>query len=400
MGKAYDPWVGNGKRKPGGPPAWGTVYGAECVSEASAPMLRQLLEHRQGCALLLAYGILVAVAGCPVILGNSDSTDTDVIGVLKLVSGVTAVVYGLFGMLSGFFGLVADRASSALSVITIVLVFMAWFVLGVGLAGIIFEWVRSPDEQSYFPDSMDDPFGYEDLSNATFSGEYLPVETDVLVARIVELFTVVAYAAAVNGALTFFALKTRAFQRSGACRYNGPYFRWRLGYYSGLVCLAAATQLTLGIYLLASFGTGPFTHPATVGLYVVFVPEVAIVVGGLQLALGVYGMARSLLAHGRNHHFVVLSLLVTIISVGLQVVLQTSWAPDGQLAAESASSACLVIGLLLMPAYLDAKMRTIPAVLRKQDFSLAERYALASQDSLNVSIRARTNEHQQPPERV
>eukprot|EP00873_Tetraselmis_striata_P011147 jgi/Tetstr1/431411/TSEL_021101.t1 len=363
MGRKYDPWVGSGKSQPGGPPAWGTVWGSGAVREASAPMLRALLEHRQVACCCLLYGTLVAVSGCPPLVAAASGPPDTVMEALNLAAAVTAVGYGLVGILAGAYGAFCDRASSALSIITIVAVASAWFVLSVGVAGLALQWNLDPTDQSYFDG--------ESLAGVALG------RGDVLACRVVELAGGVAYLLAIAGALTFFALKARAFQRAGGVRYTGSFFRRRLGYYTCLTGVAGSAQLGLGIYLLVRFGGGPFEQPVVVSPFVVFWPEMAITVGSAQLALGAYGMGRALVgAGGRSNHFAMLAVCTAIAGVCLQVCVQAGWAAGGRFAGEAASGACLVLGLLLMPAYLDAKARGMPRTVASEDYSLAAKDAI------------------------
>lgn len=82
--------------------------------------------------------------------------------------------------------------------------------------------------------------------------------------------------------------------------------------------------------------------------------------------MGIWGLARrfGVANGGANDHSYQIAMAVTWTCVlSLMVMTQTSWAPGGELAGAAPTIACLVLGLHVMPAFLDYKHRTLPEKL-------------------------------------
>ena len=159
-----------------------------------------------------------------------------------------------------------------------------------------------------------------------------------------------------------------AYQNGKQGERGGLYFFGRMSFYTFMLTLAGLSQLMLGCYLLHNFGSGPLTAgPVGVAVYVVSFPEISIFVGLVQLINGVWGMIRSIFgsAHwGPNDNSYPIAIgFQWVCMLVLQIMTQVSYPPAGTVAAAAPAIACLSLGLNVMPAFLDHKMRNLPAVI-------------------------------------
>ena len=104
------------------------------------------------------------------------------------------------------------------------------------------------------------------------------------------------------GSIAFMQFSLYAFYNAIPEDRHSGYFANRLGLYSLILCVAGISQLMLGSYLLTNFDmndgrlSGGYVR---VGIYVIVIPSMGMIVGGLQVINGLWGFARSLdVAHG------------------------------------------------------------------------------------------------------
>ena len=145
-------------------------------------------------------------------------------------------------------------------------------------------------------------------------------------------------------------------------RHSG-YFAGRLSFYSLILCVAGISQLMLGSYLLTNFDmddgrlSGGYVR---VGVYIMVIPSMGMIVGGLQVINGLWGFARSLdVAHGGPDDILYAFSMAFqwIVMLVVQIIAQIGYLPGGELAAMAPRVLAMSFALNLMPPYLDYKMR-------------------------------------------
>ena len=144
---------------------------------------------------------------------------------------------------------------------------------------------------------------------------------------------------------------------------SGAYFEGRLGFYSGMLALGGLVQLMLGAYCRVRFGLSVLEEgPVRAAMLTVTYPTIAIAIGFVQVLNGVWGVARSVGYHQASNDYIFqISLAVQwLVVLTVQCVTQIAYLPGGMLAAAAPAFAAVSLGMNLMPAFLDHKMRTLP----------------------------------------
>jgi hypothetical protein len=212
--------------------------------------------------------------------------------------------------------------------------------------------------------------------------EYDPSESDVRVVASMAIFAVLTYAFALVGSLAFFLFAMYAFINGKPELRPATYFRGRMLFYSFVLALAGFTQLLMGSYVHKNFAddSGELPYGSIfVPFYVVMFPAINIVIGGLQTLFGLWGMLRSLhvsiFVIGTDHHetqsydktFQIAMFGSWFLQLVLQFITQIGYEP-GPDYGSAPQFFCLAVGLNLMPAYLDYKMRSLPEVIDKVEY--------------------------------
>jgi hypothetical protein len=177
-----------------------------------------------------------------------------------------------------------------------------------------------------------------------------------------------------------------AYQNGKQADRGGLYFFGRMSFYTFMLTMAGISQLLLGCYLLRNFGSGPFAGTVDVAFYVVSFPQISIVVGLVQTINGLWGLFRSIfnMAHwGPNDNSYPIAILIQwFLVLTLQILTQISYPPADTLAAAAPTVALISVGLNVMPAYLDYKMRNLSPVMTEDYYGpepeKAERESLNS----------------------
>ena len=143
---------------------------------------------------------------------------------------------------------------------------------------------------------------------------------------------------------------------------SGSYFEGRLGFYSGVLAFGGLVQLMLGAFCRLNFGSVLTAGPVQAALLTVTYPTISVIIGFLQVLNGVWGIARSVGYHqGPNDIIFPISLAVQwLVVISAQCVAQIAYLPGGMLAVAAPTFAAISLGINLMPAFLDHKMRTLP----------------------------------------
>ena len=87
------------------------------------------------------------------------------------------------------------------------------------------------------------------------------------------ILAVLAYGVGFLGSMSFFVFALFAYQSGKPGDRSADYFRSRSNLYMFLLTQAGLTQLLLGSYALAQWGSGALEPPIGVAVYVVHFPE-------------------------------------------------------------------------------------------------------------------------------
>jgi hypothetical protein len=219
------------------------------------------------------------------------------------------------------------------------------------------------------------------MFNKYISPMYTPSELDVDLVASMGILSVLTYGFALVGSLAFFLYTMRAFLlKKPELRAAGYYRKFHL-LFSGVLALAGFSQLFLGAYIQKNFtnGGGKLDYgPIAVAVFVVNFPAMNIVVGGLQVLFGMWGMLRTFhialvgqddldsQQHDKTFQLAMFGSL--FLQLALQVITQIGYVPGDLLSENASKIACLSIALNLMPAYLDYKMRSLPSVIDQLEY--------------------------------
>ena len=175
-----------------------------------------------------------------------------------------------------------------------------------------------------------------------------------------------SYASAFVGSMAFMAFALFAYQTGKPTYRNASYYRSRLTYYGAGLTLAGLAQLMLGAYILNNFGSGPLLPAIGVAMFIVHWPEITVFVGLVQMLTGIFALLRryGIMNKGKDDNRLQYSAYFMWICVlSMQILTQVGFAPEGMLAPAAPTIACLSLGISMMSAYLDYKMRNTPEVL-------------------------------------
>ena len=169
---------------------------------------------------------------------------------------------------------------------------------------------------------------------------------------------------------------------------TASYFQSRLTYYGCCLlslgslnsCLAPTSppSLVLVLYLPA----------IGVAMYIVHFPGINIFVGLIQLLTGIFALLRryGIMNNGKDdNRLQYCACFMWLCMLSMQILTQVGYAPEGMLAPAAPTIACLSLGISLMSAYLDYKMRNTPEILPADYYGSSDTAAVNSiQDDSSV----------------
>jgi hypothetical protein len=297
----------------------------------------------------------------------------------SLAGGFFQVAFGGMAMMVGYLSLVQSFGNPNLSVALILLTQTAWIpyitdMVAIGVDAFV-------DLQTDFVAIIIDPTSSsvileEYVVNPFIPPIYLPTERDVRFFGAMGILGVIAYGVGFLGSLAFTEFTVYAFDMNEPMARNAEYYRGRLLFYTFVLVVAGMSQLLLGAYSLSEYGNGPLEPPLVVAMYTISFPEISITIGILQMLVGYFGIARYLgfvPVGPRSHEYQIMLLLQFIAMVALQYLTQIGYAPGDEGATGAGtiiSWVLLSVGLNVLPAFLDYKMRTMPQTLTKEYFGI------------------------------
>ncbi|CAB9496059.1 expressed unknown protein [Seminavis robusta] len=287
---------------------------------------------------------------------GANTTDPGEIPFWGLVGGLCLFINGNLAVLVGYLVTVHDWDHRYLTQFLMVTIQTAWIpyitdMTSVGKAS------RLPAEENVFI-----PFEYE------------PSDADVQFVGAIGIVAILTYGFAFVGSIAFMVWSLYGYTNGNHEQRSGSYFKGRLGFYSGVLSLAGIAQLLLGTYCSVKFSARTLSEgPVHVAFLFVTYPVISILVGTVQFLNGLWGFARSYGYHlGANDVSFCMSLAMQwVLVLSLQIVAQIGYLPGGEAAAAAPTVAAFSLGLNLMPAYLDQKMRSLPAEFPEHYYAAA-----------------------------
>jgi hypothetical protein len=280
-----------------------------------------------------------------------------------LLAALTQITFSISSIAVGFGWLVLDKGDKTCSLINMILTYLSWHPFLTVISLLIFVADKYPETgvQIYIPASID----------------LAPSERQVDSLAAFEVFGFIAYAANLIGALTFFSTKLFRMQsESGLTVYNRSYYNSRQMYYTFLTLLAGITQLVLGFYVQDEFGDGRYEEPIGYGPFIVSYPEISIAMGFLIFFHGVILFMRSVGPHESRvkyaSHFQGWTFFVFLCAASMQILTQSAVAPAAY--AGTAINIFNVLGLAVMPTFLDIKACTTPETIADDYYSTNSSY--------------------------
>lgn len=306
---------------------------------------RLLSDKRQLGGMMIILGaaaLIFPMANVSTLIGPDGTTANEGIPLSSLCAGVIVITMGVISMITGYMALVHDYTSRHLTGFLIVFGQLAYIPFITDLTNV----------------------GRGARSGSAFIPEaYGPSEGDVRFVGAMGMMGVLGYGTGFLGSLSFVQFALYSFQTGNPQARPGSYYRGRLSFYSFCLLLVGVSQLLLGSYVLSSFGNGPLPKGGiAVAMYMVNFPEISVFVGLVQILLASFGLARSFgVANGAdNHAFQALAAFSWICTVSMQNLTQIAYAPGGTAAGMAPSVTMLTLGLNVLPAFLDYKMRSTP----------------------------------------
>jgi hypothetical protein len=335
-------------------------------SNPNVGTMRLQSDMRQIAALLLITGMcsIFQPLGDIAAFITPGNTSTTGIPFSALMGSLCLVVIGLLAVFVGYNQLVHEMSSKYITAFLILFVQTAYIIYLTGMVDI----------------------GKAAKAGAGFiPATYGPSAGDVRFVGAMGILSIVAYGFTFVGSIAFFAFALYAYQAGHPQDRNGAYYKGRMLFYTGMLMVAGTSQFVLGSFVNSKFGGGSLDK-GTIGVavYVVNFPGMNIFVGLLQMINAVWGLARSydIGVFGTNDvSFQASMFLGFFVQLLLQVIVQIGYVPGDTLSAAAPKVFGLMVGLNLMPAYLDYKARTVPDDMPMEYYD-SEKMSVASIDNM------------------
>lgn len=313
--------------------------------EHGASRLRGDMRQMGGLLLLFSFPVLIfPMAGLSSLVGPDGQTPSGGMGLSALIGAVFVITMGFIGIIVGWWSTVLDGGSKWMSGLLAVFIQLAYVPFVTDLVA-IGKGIRSGT--AFIPASFD------------------PTPGDVTFVGVMAYFGIFGYAFGYLGAQAFLAFAMYAYQNGKPQARGGSYYRGRLIFYAILQLFAGVGQFGLGAYAIAKYGTGRYLEPITAVVYFMHFPVLSLVVGGVVILNSVFGLIRGfgLLGNNLNDRSFQFSSFLTLLVHLLGVLIQVSIGEGDNFAAVAPSLFSFSFAIHVFPAYLDHKMRSVPAEL-------------------------------------
>lgn len=289
-----------------------------------------------------------------------------------VAAGVQTLV-GAAGTMVGALGAFYDVGHSVLTLVLIGLTQMAWIPTIVQVVHLAMACTASPENNVFVPYAL-----------------YFPTSLDVAIFGSMAVVSSLVYSIASIGPVTFSAFALYAYQRGQYSSRAAAFFRRRAFFYNLLVVLAGATLLCSTVFAQIRYaGTLKPEDPLLVGMYLISNPVTSMAIACVQLLYGAMGICRTLRKvwskgewNGGNSErmslwFPLLASVLWMLMLCLQVIYpfrlewslsDQAWGGSAVSATSPASMAANLLGLVIMPLFLDSKLKVTPEEFEKDHY--------------------------------
>lgn len=312
-------------------------------------------DKRQAGGLLMLLGFCAIVQPAADIVSGFGPdgalvTDAGEIPFWQLVGGLCVFINGILAVTLGYLATVHDYTHVYFTQLLMVTIQTAWipYITNMTAVG---KGARSG--HAFIPDA------------------YEPTEGDVKFVGAMGILGILAYGFGFVGAFSFQVFNLHVFTVGKPEERSGSYFKGRLGFYSGVMVVGGLAQFLLGAYC-ATFDSKVLDQgPVGVAMFMITYPAIAMIIGLIQTVNGCWGVLRMFGVHAGadDNSYQLIALVQWMMVVVLQVVTQIAYLPGGAGAPAAPTIIAMSLGLNIMPAYLDHKMRTTPEVLPENYYS-------------------------------
>jgi hypothetical protein len=323
-------------------------------------------DYRQFSSLLLATSICMSFTWLPE-LANAAFATTSLEWAIFVAAACQTLV-GVAGSALGVLGCFYDFGHLYLTVAFIGMSQLSWLPCATQIAHLASGIGSIPENNPFIP--------YD---------EYSPTQADVIILGVMAVFSAAVYSISTTGPVIFSSLALYEYQRGAFHTRAAAYFRTRAYFYNGLVLAGGASMFFSGLYSHLRFGA-QWDHaspvPIHVGMYLISSPALVMAAGAMQLVFGSFGVFRTMRktlrrnewSGGNSPTMSVLFPFVAIVTwsmmVGIQAAAPFRMSPSlyGEggsngsaiVAIAPTSLAAAMVGYILMPIFLDAKMKVTP----------------------------------------
>lgn len=298
------------------------------------------------CVVIMPLGNIATGFG----LNGAEFDDPNNTPIWELIGSLFAFIFGVTGVFTGYMATVHDYSHKNITMFLMVMIQTAWIMYITDMVEVGNMSRLSPEENMFIP------IVYE------------PTVTDVQFMGAMGIIGIMMYAFGFVGSMAFMVWSLHSYTTNDPGIHCGSYFKGRMTLYSAVLAVAGFVQFLLGCYLESRFDTNTVENGVIgVAFFVVSFPEIAVWVGLLQMINGVWGVARSFdmcMMNDMDHQVFQYSMGFQWLNVLiLQDIVQISYLPGGTNASMAPILACFSLGMNLMPAYLDHKMKTMPETM-------------------------------------
>lgn len=319
-----------------------------------------------GLLMLLSFSqVVMPLAGLVSAFGQNgaNTNDPSQIPFWGMIAGFCVFIFGVTGVFVGYMATVHDYSSKNLNMFLMIILQTAWIGYITDMTAVSKGAMMPAETNGFIPLA------------------YNPEDVDVQFVGTMGVIAIMVYGFGFVGSMAFMVWSLNAYTTGNPEIRSGNYFRGRMITYSAILAVAGLVQFLLGTWCQARFNMNTLDNgPVAVAFLIVSYPGISIYIGLLQMANGVWGIARArgYLNTTKNNIYQFLLGFQWINVLIFQDIAQIGYLPGGMLAPVAPFLACFSLGLTLMPAYLDHKMNTLPDTF-PEDYYLT----IASMDKID-----------------
>lgn len=308
------------------------------------------------------YSIAVSIVAAPGASSNSATATRDnPLWCWELRDGDIQGFIGVFAMLVGYLAFRHNYHHRKLTFCLIAVAQLAWIPFVSSLSHTGMGAVSDPNKNPFIPVA------------------YNPTSSDVFFVGTMAMLSVLAYGISFMASVGLMGFCLFADQssagRSMATVYTFGFYSSFVRLFACLLTMAGISQMLLGIWIVATLGSSPLEDgPIVAAVYIIHFPTISVVVGILQVIMGLWGLCRldDILDSDVRDMAYQVGIAFTWVSSLLSMVIVTSLSWDPEDIDDSPIAPyvpTLVLSLCMMVAFLDYKVHN--TVQEIPDYSVA-----------------------------